>query len=158
MIKKVFYYISILITLSLQLSSCSIFYQGCRIDKNRLLQVEEEINESQNTLSQDEIQTIFGEPSIKNDDNWYYVYRKFSKAAFFTPKLVEQQITKFHFIDGNLVNFETLNHLPQKINIAKFETKSIYSNYTKWKHFIKNIGRKYFSVRPTGHAWIKSGP
>lgn len=143
MIKRAFYYTIILSVVALQLSSCAMLYQGCPVDKNQILKLKEESNESQDDLSQDKIQDLLGEPNIKNDDNWYYMYRKFSKVAFFTPKLLEQQIVKLHFENNNLVNFEVLDHIPEKISIVKFDTKPVYSNYTKWKHFTKNIGRKY---------------
>jgi len=54
----------------------------------------------------EEVQEILGSPSSIStfaDDRWYYISKKTSTTAFFTPKVLEQGVVVVEFDDAGLV-------------------------------------------------------
>jgi outer membrane protein assembly factor BamE (lipoprotein component of BamABCDE complex) len=54
----------------------------------------------------DEIREILGTPSsisAFNDDRWYYISKKTSTTAFFTPTVLDQKVVVVEFDDTGLV-------------------------------------------------------
>ena len=54
----------------------------------------------------EEVQEILGSPSsisTFSDDRWYYISKKTSTTAFFSPKLLDQNVVVVEFDDGGLV-------------------------------------------------------
>ena len=142
------------IILSFSIASSIILLSGCQIKKHQgdyiSKQTIEEINKAINSKnnSKENIYEIAGEPSIKKDNNWLYIYRQMGKRAFFSYNLLEQQIVKVSFSQNHAINVSVSNEKPKNINIKKYSTFPNVVKYNQWKHFTKNFGRKAKKNKP----------
>jgi outer membrane protein assembly factor BamE (lipoprotein component of BamABCDE complex) len=90
------------ITITLFLSSCSK-----KVERNGYLVNSSSINLiNTNKTSEEEVVNILGEPTTTSTflpKTYYYMERKYSQVAFFSPKLLEQKIISIEFTPKNIV-------------------------------------------------------
>lgn len=47
--------------------------------------------------SQEDVEALLGTPTVINDQNWLYIFKKTQTQAFLNPDLMEQQVTMLEF-------------------------------------------------------------
>ncbi|MBM3468255.1 MAG: outer membrane protein assembly factor BamE [Alphaproteobacteria bacterium] len=77
--------------------------------------------------SKQEVQELLGSPStIPSFDNnkWYYIYKKTSATSFFTPTVLEQQVTVITFDNRGIVSDVKTHTGEEAKNIKPIERKT----------------------------------
>lgn len=101
-----------------------------------------EINKTRKAI----LKRMLGSPSIKSDygeEAWFYVFSKYEKFAFFSPKLKEQKVVKVTFNRNTTVKSLDILDKEDVYNIAINEEKTpiTSSDMTIIGQILGNVGR-----------------
>jgi outer membrane protein assembly factor BamE (lipoprotein component of BamABCDE complex) len=122
---------------------------GCRatVDQRGNLPEPEKVAQIQpGSTTRDQVVKILGTPSsigVFDDKNWYYISRKTSQVAFFSPEVLDQQVFVVNFDGGGVVRSVDRKELKdgRDIEPAPGATPAPGRELTFLEQVLGNIGR-----------------
>lgn len=100
-----------------------------------------------------QVQELLGSPSTIssfNQSTWYYVSKKTSTTSFFTPEVLDQQVTVISFDNKDIVNFIKTYTGEEAKNVKPIARKTETTGYETgvFREVFSNFGRMS-SKKPT---------